>query len=196
VLLGLCTAVYVMNFDVLDVVVFALPLFWVLAVFLGVGLDRAAARARDLWPGRTAAGWLAVALLAVPALTGLVDYRRASQRGAVSDAKRIERALAAAGEHAVLVTDNYRDSEYVWYYLLGEHMSETHGLELASQVTPDELREYLTAGTGPVAVAAGHVEGVTDPPLYTPSADTAADLRVAGIELTEVAPDVWRIDGA
>ena len=35
--------------------------------------------------------------------------------------------------------------------------------------------------------------GLSEPPLYTASADQAGDLARRGLTVTAVAPDVWRI---
>jgi 4-amino-4-deoxy-L-arabinose transferase-like glycosyltransferase len=195
-LLGLLSAFYVLNYDVPDVIVFCLPLFLVLAVFLGVALDAGVTWLEQRRPAdddrrRTR---LAVAggLAGLVAVVGLVDYGRSSQRGTTADADRIERALAAAGTGAVLLTDDYGDSEYLWYYLLGEGLGEERDLALANQVKPAQVAQYFSAGTGPVAAAALEVE-VVDPPLYTATAHQAVTLADHGLGIAEVAPSVWRV---
>lgn len=211
-LLGLLSAFYVLNYDVPDVIVFCLPLFMVLAVFLGVALDAgvtwleqrrpadapgdvdADADAADPGPDPARRTRLAVAggLAGLVAVVGLVDYGRSSQRGTTADAERIERVLDTAGTGAVLLTDDYGDSEYLWYYLLGEGLGDERDLALANQVKPAQVTQYFTAGTGPVAAAALEVE-VADPPLYTATPHQALTLADHGLGIAEVAPSVWRV---
>ncbi|HEY8545135.1 MAG TPA: DUF2723 domain-containing protein [Acidimicrobiales bacterium] len=235
-LLGALSAVYVLNYDVPDVIVFCLPLFLVLAVFLGVAIEagltrlserRAAADDVDDVDEVTAAGGaaangdgngtgsgsnghvaddprpapgldrrarLAVAcgLAALVAVVAAVDYGRSSQRGTTDDAERIERAIAAAGTGAVLLTDDYVDSEYFWYYLLGEGLGEERDLALANQVQPRDVARWFSSRTGPVAAAARAVDQ-PDPPLYTATAHQAVLLVDHGMAIDEVAPGVWRV---
>jgi len=211
VLLGALSAFYVLNYDVPDVIVFCLPLFMVLAAFLGIALDtgitwleqRRSAAAAGAGNGNGNADGgdrrlrLAVAggLVGLVVVAALVDYGRSSQRGTTLDAQRIERALATAGTGAVLLTDDYGDSEYLWYYLLGEGLAEDHDLALANQVKPAQVAQYFEAGTGPVAVAALEVED-TDPPLFTASPHQAVTLAGHGLTIAEVAPSVWRVTPA
>jgi hypothetical protein len=197
--LALCTAFYVMNFDVPDVLVFCLPMFLALAVFLGLGLDTWVGWAREHWPAGarlSPAVGLGAALVAVVLVTGTVDYGRASQRGETADAERTERLIAAAGHDAVLLTDDYHDSEFTWYYLLGQGLGKRRNLAIANQVTPSQLRQYFTTRRGPVATAANRVRRGSHPPLYTATARQAVMAAAKGFTITEVAPEVWEIGPA
>jgi hypothetical protein len=194
--LALCTAFYAMNFDVPDVLVFCLPMFLALAVFLGLGLDTWVTWARQHWPDGarvSPAAGTGAALATLVLVVGAVDYHRASQRGETEDAERTEHLIAVAGHDAVLLTDDYHDSELVWYYLLGRGEGKERNLVLANQVTPSQLRQYFTTRRGPVAVAASRVKGTSRPPLYTATARQAVQAAAKGFTITEVAPDVWRI---
>lgn len=199
---GVAGWLFAVNFDVVDVVVFFLPSFLVLAVFLGVGLDEVLVRLRQRRPeSRHVAAAVSVALVALPMATGLIDYRRASQRGTVADAERIELALETAGRDAVFLTDGYHDSEYFWYFLLGEDMESSHNLALVHMVRPAEVRDYLEGTGGRVAEAVEQVREAMvpddpdegDPLLYTAAESQANDLRDAGLEVTEVTTGVWQV---
>lgn len=195
VLLGAGSAAYGLEFDVPDVEVFFLPLFLVLAVFLGLGLDGIVSAVARCWPDDRRAGLaLASALTVLPAATGVLSYRTASQRHATADAERVEQALEVVGDHAVLLTDNYADSAYFWYYLLGERMAETRDLALVHQATVRQIQDYFRGGLSPVADAAARVGGPARPPLYTASRRLPADAARAGLGVTRVSDDVWRID--
>jgi len=208
-LLGAGSAIYGLNFDVPDVIVFFLPLFLVLAVFLGIGLDGIVdwvwtrpwspagrhhsrqERARD---DRRARLGVAGVLVAIPLVTGLVDYRAASQRGTTADAQRIEAALDAIGQHAVILTGTYHDSEYFWYYLIGEGQAESRDLALVHEAAPQEVEDYFAGLPSRVSEAAEQIEGADRPPLFTASPLQPEAMAAAGLEVTELAPGVWRID--
>jgi hypothetical protein len=188
VLLAVLAATYAVNFDVLDVFVFFLPCYLALAVFLGIGLDGAAE-----WLGQRALHrrwtWAAAAALAtIPLVTAAVNYPRASQRGEVADARRIERAIDAAGTDAVLITDNYADSEYLWYYLLGEDLRDERDLKLANQLTSRQVELFFDRRRGPLARIA-----TRDTPVYTATTHQAWAVAARGLTVTQVDDNVWRI---
>ena len=192
--LAVFTSIYVLNFDVPDLIVFCLPLFLACAVFLGLGLEGAVEWVEQRRPDdpRLVARGVAAALVALVAVVGLVDYGRASQRGTTLDAERIERAFDLVDDHSVLLTDGYHDSEYIWYYLLAEDLGDERDLVLANQVRPSDVKAYFRSRTGPVAVAALGVDAA-DPPLYTASPHQAITLANAGLTVTPLADDVWQV---
>ena len=196
VLLGLASAFYAMNFNVIDVIVFFLPFFLVLAVFLGIGLEGivgwALARRPRSWP--LAAG-VAVALAAVPLITGLVDYPRSSQRGNVVHAQRIERAIEAAGRHTVLITDNYQDSEYLWYHVIGEGLGRERDLVVTNQIPVDEVVAYFQGGSNRLTTDAATLTDPGAPRVLTATREQARALRDAGLHVVQVADGVWEIAG-
>lgn len=193
VALAVCTSFYVINFNVPDLIVFCLPLFLSLAVFLGLGLEVGVAWLFERRPDdRRVAQGVAVGLAALVAVVGVADYNRSGQRGTTADAERIERALATVDDGSVLLTDNYHDSEYFWYYLLGEGQEDERDLAMAHMVTPAQVEAYLARGTGPIAAAAQRVDDA-DPPLYSATPHQAFTLAARGLTVTEVAQDVWRV---
>jgi len=193
--LAVGTSFYVLNYDVPDLVVFCIPLFFALAVFLGLGLDAGLrwVEERRAGSGPVVSAGVPAALAALVLVVGLVNHSEASQRGNVGDAERIERAIDTAGDGAVLLTDDYHDSEYFWYYLLGEGLGEQRNLALAHLVLPDQVAEYFTGRSGPVALAATSVRGRIDPLIYTATPHQAEALAGRGLTVTPVADDVWRI---
>ncbi len=194
-LLGLGSAAYGLNFDVLDVIVFFLPLFLALAVFLAVGLDEIVRWVGACLPdSRRAVVGVTGAVVAIPLLTAVVGYPDASQRGAVGHQQRIERVLAGAGKHAVLLTDNYQDSEFLWYYLLAEGVGEPRDLDLVNEATPGMVEEHFRQGTGRVAVIAHRMDGTRHPALLAITRDLAEEMADAGLTVTPHGPELWRVD--
>lgn len=192
-LLAVGTAIYVLNYDVPDLVVFFLPLFFPLAAFLGIGLEGGACWLEGRgwaspWARRAGAGTLAVLVV----LFAAANRSASSQRGEVAVAERTERAIDAAGGGAVLLTDDYNDSEYLWYYLIGEGLGDERNLVVADQVTPEQVADFFASASGPVAVAAGTL-GVTEPALYTGARGQARDLAEQGLSVTPLGDGVWRV---
>ena len=65
---------------------------------------------------------------------------------------------------ALLVTDNYRDSEFVWYYLLGEGLGDERRLRLGNMVAPGRVRRYLDGSALPGIAPAGPARVHAPPP--------------------------------
>jgi hypothetical protein len=192
--LAAATFIYAINFDVPDIVVFCLPLYLSLAVFVGPGLDRAVGSVQEHLVGtRSIAVALAAGLAMLVTAVGAVNHPHADQRGNTADAERMERALAAVGDGAVMLTEDYHDSEYLWYYLLGEGWADERDLALANQVRPADVEEYFTHRTGRVAAAASELDDATDPPLFTATPAQAESLAEAGLIVTPVGEDLWQV---
>jgi hypothetical protein len=194
-LLGLLSTVFATNYDVFDVEVFFLPLLFVLAVFLGLGLERAIVWAHERYPGHQRVVWgVALGLLALPVVVGLADYRRSSQRGNLADAARIEEAIGAAGENAVFITDSYPDEQYFSYYLLAEDLGDERNLAVAGRLNEDDVRDYFRGRPGDVWDAVNSLDGVEIAPLITAGRHQATELRADGFQLTKLGDSVWRVD--
>lgn len=194
--LGLLSAVFATNYNVFDVEVFFLPLLFVLAVFLGLGLEGMIHWSQQHYPGHVRMAWSAVAaLVAIPLMTGVVDYRRASQRGNIEDAARVERTLDVAGSDALILTDTYQETQYVDYYLHVDRLAETRNLATVYRlgVSVTDVERYLWGCEGRIARAAQRMDGVPRPALFTGIPAQAEALEEAGVEVDEVADDVWRV---
>ena len=195
--LGLLSAVFATNYDVFDVQVFFLPLLFVLAVFLGLGLEGMIYWSQQHYPGHVRIAWGAVAaLVAIPLVTGVVDYRRASQRGNVEDAARVEQTLDAVGDDALILTDSYQETQYVDYYLYVDHLAKKKNIATVFRlgVSVKDVKRYLRGREGVISRAAeSRIDGVQRPALYTGVPTQAEALEEAGVEVDQVADDVWQI---
>ncbi len=185
-LLAAAATGYALEFDVPDVFVFFLPLWLVVVVFLGIGVEGGARAAAPRLHGGARVAAAAV-LVAVPVAMAAVNLGRADRSDDVTHARRFERLVEVAGSDALLVTDNYRDSEYVWYFLLGEGLGDERRLRLGNMVTPARVRRYLEGSPLPGIAPAGL-------PVYTATPEQARDLRAAGLGVTEAGPGVWRVE--
>jgi hypothetical protein len=194
--LGALSTIFATNYDVFDVQVFFLPLLFVLAVFLGLGLEGIIGWAHANYPGHERVIWGATAaLIAVPLITGVVDYRRSSQRGNFEDAQRIERAIDVADRDALFLTDNYAETQYLAYYLVVDRLGEERNLAVVGRigVSVKDIKRYLHDGGGNVATAAAQVADVPQPRLFVAYPALATKLARSGVEVIEVEPDVWQV---
>lgn len=196
---GCAAWLFALNFDVPEVDVFLLPAYFVTAVFLGLGLAAVLAWLRQRYSGQgLVSGALVALLIAAPLAIAIVNYPRASQRGNLGHQERLEATLTAAGHDAVLLSGTYDDSEYLWYFLLGEGLGDKQNLAMVHGTTASQVTDYFDANRGPVAQAAGEVttrnRQVGNPALFAVSEDLADDLRAADFLVTRVAPSAWAIE--
>lgn len=195
-LLGVLSTIFATNYNVFDVQVFFLPLLYVLAVFLGLGLEGIIHWAHVNYPGHERIVWgFATALIALPLITGVVDYRRSSQRGNFEDAQRIERAIDVAGQDAVMLTSNYQETQYVSYYLVVDDLAEQRNLASVPRkgITVKDVKRYLSGQGGQVEAAASQIDGVAQPGLFVPEKSLAEALDEAGVEVEQVDTSVWQV---
>jgi hypothetical protein len=193
-LVGAMSTIFATNYDVPDIGVFFIPLLFVLAVFLGLGLERAVAWAHRHYPDHQRLVWgMAAALVMLPLIVGVANYRRASQRGNLGEAQRIERALAVVDEGTMFVTNGYRDQQYLSYYFRVDGVGEERNLAIAGRVSNYQIARYLRGQRGEVRSVANTIEGVANPPVVTANNDDADELRDDGFTLTSLAEDVWLV---
>jgi hypothetical protein len=199
-LVGLASAVYGLEYDVVDVYVFFLPLYLALAVAIGVALDAVVG-----WvtggiepPLRRASAVVVVGglLLLCPVKMVRAAYEPASQRGNVTEAYRINYAVDEAGEHAVFLADGYHDVQYLNYFLRAEGWGRRHHLSIVYWPSPQAVEDYFATGLGPVGPAANAVgapPGGTRPRLLMISERGADAMAEAGLTVTPYADGMWEI---
>lgn len=166
-------------------------------MFLAIGLDDGAAWATDwLRTHRAQSPRLAlaplVAVAALPFASFAIHHEEANQHDDTDDRDRIERGLAVAESHALLLTDSYADAEYLWYYTVGEGLREERDLVVSPFATPSEAISYFAGGPGKLTNAA-YLAEPDDARVYTVSATQAAAMRRAGLRVTAADDDVWEI---
>jgi transmembrane protein TMEM260 (protein O-mannosyltransferase) len=117
---------FALGYDIPDVFVYFLPVYLVLAVYLGVGLDRLASRA--------------FLLAVIPLALLAANWREVDQSGNTARAEEIETALTTADRNAVLLAPSRAYSRLVYYYLLAGGW-EDRNLHVAW--APDRALAYL-----------------------------------------------------
>jgi hypothetical protein len=181
-------------------VVFCLPAFLALGVFMAIALDDGSAWATE-WlkshrpqsPRLAAAPLVAVALL--PLASFLVHHDEANQRDNTHDRARIVRGLDAAGHHALVLTDSYADAEYLWYYTVAEGLREERDLVVSPYVTPRDAVAYFARDSGTLAHNARFLAQPDGARIYTVSTRQAAAFARAGLVVVRVDHGIWEIRG-
>lgn len=115
-LLGLSAitvVVFGLEYAIPDVEVVFIPLYFFIAIWVGVGLEGLTRRLRGGWV-RAAA----VALL-IPVAFAAVNLRRADQSGATAVAQATEEALAAMPDGSVVFSPSFEQYMYFAYYVIG-----------------------------------------------------------------------------
>jgi hypothetical protein len=134
---------FALDHKIPDIEPYFIPVFTVVALFFGIGAWRI-----EAWLGARAPRLRHAGVLAwvVPLLSVTQNWSRVDRSGDVADARMAEWILASAGEDAVILSSNYRMSQFLWYYLIGEGQEAERHLYLVHQVRPREVRAYLREG--------------------------------------------------
>jgi uncharacterized membrane protein (DUF485 family) len=90
-----------------------LPLYVFFIILVGYGLDWVAQR---LFKG----GRLAFLTLLIPALLILVNYQKVDHHDRVLWARVTEKILTTVERDALIISPNYDNTAFFWYYLIGE----------------------------------------------------------------------------
>ena len=144
-LLGaLVTFCFVLSYTIFDIFVYLLPVYVVLAITLGVGLEWAIAKC----PPRYLAP-LCVVVGCLPVFFFLNNYARADQSGNVHAKKLVEGALQTMGNKALIICPDYDFAEDFWYYAFAEgkgrdsvYVLYTHGDDIPLY----DLKAYIQQG--------------------------------------------------
>lgn len=114
-LAALGTFAFDLIYIVPDIFIYMLPLYIVVAIGLGLGLEWLAAHWSTQY--RTSQSIL-VAL--IPVLFLYLNYSRADQSKSLEAKNLVEESLRAVGTNALIICPNYDYAGYFWYYVFAE----------------------------------------------------------------------------
>lgn len=114
-LAALGTFVFNLVYIVPDIFIYMLPVYFVIAIGLGVGLEWLAAR----WSPQYKMSLSIVAAL-IPAVFLYLNYSRADQSKSVEAKTIVEESLRTVGANALIICPNYDYAGYFWYYVFAE----------------------------------------------------------------------------
>lgn len=138
------SAAFALEYAIDDIFAYFLPVYLVIAVFLGLGFDAVLSFvARD---GRLTLpiGIRASALLAIPILLIISNAPRVDQSENTADNNRVEEALRVVGRDGLLVSPDYYMSELFWYHLIGREIGGRQRIYLPGHgVPPSLIASYL-----------------------------------------------------
>jgi len=109
--------IYSLNFDVVDISVYFIPCYFILAVYLGVGLESVRRWLSRRWNPRRAAVLAVVPVFLVVVNIGAISEKDEPSRFLAREAPAI---LEAVDRDALLLVPHYAYAEFFWYYLIGE----------------------------------------------------------------------------
>jgi hypothetical protein len=184
ILAFLGNAFYAINYDILDIFVYFMPNYLITAIYLGQGLEAI----RTRLPLR--ASRLADAVfLALPLLMLAVNYQAVSQRDNTADAQRIEEILQQVERDAVIFSSNYHDSEYLWYYLVGEGLG-SRNIHVLHRYPSEAIQEYLEEGQ---AISLPGLRQTIPPGLDVYTIGAEQQLRDLGLPVEEVGNGLYAV---
>jgi hypothetical protein len=176
--LGICILgeiLFSLNINGRETWAFFIPVYIVLAIYLGIGLEDIFGRITR-YPGLVLAG------LVLPIFFLGLNYQRMDQSNRVLHARMVEKVLTSIPHGSVVIVDEYDSACFFWYYLIGEDYERNSIFAFPYYFAgTDGIRDYLQ-GKQPFII---YPERKTIPTGYQVYAYwTIADyLRKAGFEL-------------
>jgi hypothetical protein len=175
--------IFALNYGIGDIEPYFIPTFMMTAIFFGIGAAKIETRVRH-------AGLIA---LAIPISLLAMNLPRVDRSGDVTDARAAEAILASADADAVILSPDYRTSQYLWYYLLGEGRKGERRIYLVHHVRAKEVRDYLRAGaTIPLWEEPGRIPAGLS--VYTVGNAWRRELEAEGLEVTAAASPLARVE--
>ncbi len=114
-LAALGTLLFNLTYVVPDIFIYMLPVYLVIAIGLGVGLEWLAAR----WSPQYKLS-LGVITALIPAVFFFMNYSRADQSKSVTAEALVEESLRSIGKNALIICPNYDYAGYFWYHVFAE----------------------------------------------------------------------------
>lgn len=124
-LIALGTLVFSLNYDIFDILVYFIPAYLILAVFLGLGLQNI----MDSFEKRYQKVIIAILFL-IPLLL-ITNWTKVDKSGDTSSAMEIEKMIELIKQDAIIVPDSYHSEISMNYYLLGEDIGRERNLYVA-----------------------------------------------------------------
>jgi hypothetical protein len=115
VLSALMTLLFALAYTISDIFVYLLPIYVVLAITLGTGLEWIYNR----FPIRYAT-YLGGVVACLPVFFFLANYARADQSKNIRAKALVEESLRTVGRKALILCPDYDFAEHFWYYLFAE----------------------------------------------------------------------------
>ncbi len=109
------TFVFTCLYGILDIFIYMIPVYYILALTLGISLEWIA--------GRCKAQYLTLfqlSLVCVPCLFLTLNYQKADQSGNLNAKVFVEQSLKTIGRKSLIICPDYDWGEYFWYYYFAE----------------------------------------------------------------------------
>lgn len=137
----LANAFYAVNYNIPDIDGYFLANDLVVAVFVGLALERLLN-----WRQGASRRWVVGFLLLVPLIYFGARYPLVNLSGSTGQREGVERALEAVGSDAVIITSDYPSGQGFLYYLLAEGLGVERNLHVVNfGRNRERLRAYLDA---------------------------------------------------
>lgn len=181
--------IWVLNYDIPDIEVYLIPVELILAVFIGIALDKIAGAFR---PGQRVRWGLSLAgagLLWAPLLWSHVPQHEES----LQFEKQMDEQIARMGQGAVVVGEVYYNPRMAYVHrLYAEGLAEEKNLHLVHQAGPQLVARYLRGEAQLVdsysheVLPPGYRVFVTQRSWEKPWREAGLQLRARGPDLKEV----------
>ena len=115
ILCAMGTFVFTCLYGIPDIFVYMIPVYYILALTLGISLEWIASRCKS-----HQLILLRLSIVCMPGLFLAVNYQKADQRSNVNAQIFVEQSLKSIGSRSVIICPDYDWAEFFWYYVFAK----------------------------------------------------------------------------
>ena len=127
--------IYAINYDIVDIYIYFLPNYFILAIYLGICLNSFSASL----PKRSIA-----IFLFIPAFIFIHNFKMVNQHNKTSIAEEVESVLESVDSNALIIPSDWENAGYFLYYLIGENIQNTKNIYVLVHHDRNSINNYLS----------------------------------------------------
>ncbi|MCL5958125.1 MAG: DUF2723 domain-containing protein [Chloroflexi bacterium] len=182
------TTAYAINYRIPDVATYFIPAYFVVAIYLGAGLELMLDK---VFQNRV---WLGGAFLVlVPLALVVTNYGEADQHSNTRVATEVEGYLQTVKQDALIISPFWHYSEYFAYYLVGEGRQSSHiYVTRYNSDSTERFRAYIS-GKKPLYLPELRIDVPPGLTVYWIGEKQRDELEEDGFKLSKVGKNLFRV---
>jgi hypothetical protein len=170
----------VINYRIPDIYVYPIPAYFIVAIYLGIGLEKI----RE-WLIKKEKGLIFTMLfILIPLIMLSINFDKVNQHKNTRGAKKIERIVGVVNKDTIIVSPDYMDSHLFLYYLLGEG-KQKNNIYVLQLYNKGAIRSYLKENK-PLYIWEQRIHLPPGLRVLCMSKEHRDDLRKAGLKVFRV----------
>ncbi len=179
---------FAINYRIFDIFVYLIPNYFILAIFLGRGLQTI----NDLIL-KNSHILKAIFLIMLPFIMFTANYSDVDQHENTQTSNQIKEILYSVNNDGIIISPHYSTSMYLWYYLIGENYQENNIYVMHYEIfTVEKVRSYIVDGKS-FYIPNQRIYVPTGLQFYCIDSNYCDKLEKAGFTLVEVRDGLYKV---